>query len=203
MSLRAAIYARTSTTDQEPENQLIALRDYCARREWPVVLEYIDAVSGATAAKPKLDLLLRDAKRGRFDVVVVWRLDRLGRKTGPLLVLLDELQAIGVTFASVNDGIDLSTAVGRFVAQILGSIAEYEREFIRDRVKLGLARARRNGQRIGRPPAPVTIEQIAATAHLSLTDAARQLSCSRALISKRRTQWRNGDASAAEERSHA
>lgn len=186
-TMRAAIYARTSTVDQHTANQVVELREYCRRRGWTVKLEYVDdGVSGTTTSRPALDCLIRDASRARFDVLVVWRLDRLGRSLRGLVLLLDDLTERGVAFVSLNDGVDLSTAGGRLQAQLLAAFAEYERSMIADRVRLGLARARREGKRIGRPPMNVTPEQLAQVAHLSLTAAARELDVSKSAVAK----WR-------------
>src|SRR5439155_1955747 len=104
--MKAAIYARVSTFDQEPENQLAELRRYAAAREWSAA-EYVDrGISGAKDRRPALDRLLVDARRRRFDVLIVWRLDRLGRNLRHLITLLEELQALGIAFVSVNEGID-------------------------------------------------------------------------------------------------
>ena len=125
--MRAAIYARVSTLEQEPENQLQELRRYCELRGWTLV-EYVDrGVSGAKDRRPALDELLRDAKRRRFDVLVCWRLDRLGRNLRHLIRLLDELQALGVGFVTLNEGIDTSTPAGKLQLHILSAIAEFER----------------------------------------------------------------------------
>src|SRR5687767_7430847 len=103
--MKAAIYARVSTLDQEPENQLRDLREYCARRGWQPS-EFVDhGVSGAKEKRPALDALVRDAKRRRFDVLIVWRLDRLGRSLKHLILLLDELADLGVDFVSLGEGI--------------------------------------------------------------------------------------------------
>lgn len=139
---RAAIYARVSTLDQEPENQLAELRRYVEARQW-TAQEYVDkGVSGAKDRRPALDQLLKDAKRRRFDVLVCWRLDRLGRNLKHLIALLDDLQALGVSFVSLAEGIDATTPAGRLQMQILGAIAEFERARIAERVMAGLARAR-------------------------------------------------------------
>src|SRR5690242_6182990 len=108
--MRAAIYARVSTLDQEPENQLAELRRYVNARGWILVREYTDhGVSGAKESRPALDTLLRDARRRRFDALVVWRLDRLGRSLRHLVLLLEETQALGVAFVSLAEGIDCTT----------------------------------------------------------------------------------------------
>jgi DNA invertase Pin-like site-specific DNA recombinase len=157
--MRAALYGRVSTFDQEPENQLAELRRYVEARGWTAV-EYIDrGVSGAKDRRPALDDMLRDAKRRRFDVVLVWRLDRLGRNLKHLITLLDELTALGVAFVSLNEGIDATTPAGRLQMHLLGAIAEFERGRIRERVVAGLQRARTQGKCLGRPrKAPAAID---------------------------------------------
>ena len=135
---RAAVYARVSTLDQTTENQLAELRRYIEARGW-TAQEYIDeGVSGAKESRPALDSMLRDARRRRFDVVVCWRLDRLGRNLKHLITLLEDLQALGIAFVSLNEGIDATTPAGRLQMHILGAIAEFERARIAERVRLGL-----------------------------------------------------------------
>jgi DNA invertase Pin-like site-specific DNA recombinase len=149
--MKAAIYARVSTFDQEPENQLGELRRYVEARGW-VATEYADrGVSGAKDRRPALDQLLAAARRRRVDVVVCWRLDRLGRNLRHLITLLEELQALGVAFVSLAEGIDATTPAGKLQMHILGAIAEFERARIAERVKAGLERARAQGKRLGRP----------------------------------------------------
>jgi DNA invertase Pin-like site-specific DNA recombinase len=151
--VKAAIYARVSTLDQEPENQLQELRRYVDARGWTAV-EYVDrGVSGTKDRRPALDQLLADARRRRFDALVCWRLDRLGRNLRHLILLLDEPQAVGIGFVTLGEGIDTTSPTGRLVLHVLGAIAEFERERIRERVVAGLRRARSNGQRLGRPRA--------------------------------------------------
>ena len=136
---RAAIYARVSTLDQEPENQLIQLRRYVEERQWTVT-EYVDkGVSGAKDSRPALDRLLRDAKRREFNVLVCWRLDRLGRSLKHLVTLLDDLQALGVAFVSLGEGIDATTPAGKLQMHVLAAISEFERARIAERVRAGLA----------------------------------------------------------------
>jgi DNA invertase Pin-like site-specific DNA recombinase len=149
--MRAALYGRVSTFDQEPENQLVELRRYVQARGWTAV-EHVDrGVCGAKDRRPALDALLKDARRRRFDVVVVWRLDRLGRNLRHLITLLEELQALGIAFVSPNEGIDATTPAGKLQMHILGAIAEFERARIAERVKAGLQRAKAQGKRLGRP----------------------------------------------------
>src|SRR5436305_2748550 len=149
--MKAAIYARVSTVDQEPENQLQELRRYVQARGWAAT-EYVDrGVSGAKDRRPALDDLVRDARRRRFDVLVCWRLDRLGRNLRHLITLLDELQALGIAFVSLAEGIAATTPAGKLQMHILGAIAEFERARIAERVRAGLQRARAQGKRLGRP----------------------------------------------------
>jgi DNA invertase Pin-like site-specific DNA recombinase len=149
--MRCAIYARVSTLDQEPENQLGELRRYVVARGWTAV-EYVDkGVSGAKDRRPSLDTLVRDAKRRRFDVLVCWRLDRLGRNLRHLVTLLDDLQALGVGFVTLGEGIDTTTPAGRLQLHVLSAISQFERDRIAERVKAGLRRARAQGTRLGRP----------------------------------------------------
>ena len=185
-TLRAAIYARVSTLDQEPENQLQELRRYVQARGW-TAKEYVDrGVSGAKDSRPALDALVRDAKRRRFDVLVVWRLDRLGRSLKHLIGLLDDLQSFGVAFVSLAEGIDATTPAGKLQMHILGAIAEFERGRIVERVKAGMARAKAAGKHVGRPRREVTDTDLATVAHLSVREAARQLGVSKSFISNRR-----------------
>src|SRR4051812_22781761 len=173
--MRAALYARVSTFDQEPENQLQEIRRYTAARGWTGV-EYVDrGVSGAKDRRTALDELLADARRRRFDVLICWRLDRLGRNLKHLITLLEELHALGVAFVSLAEGIDATTPAGKLQMHILGAIAEFERERIRERVLAGLQRARTQGKRLGRPMATVPIDRLKRMASLPVDDAARAL----------------------------
>ena len=130
--MKVGIYARVSTVDQTCENQLLDLRRYVEARGWSVFKEFIDhGVSGAKERRPALDDFLKNAKRRRFDVLCVWRLDRLGRNLRHLILLLDDLQATGVAFVSLSEGIDATTPAGRLQLHVLGAIAEFERERIR------------------------------------------------------------------------
>ena len=176
---RAAVYVRVSTHDQEVENQLEELRRYIAARGWEAH-EYVDeGVSGALEQRPALDELLRDAKRRRFDVLVCWRLDRLGRSLKHLITLLDDLQALGVAFVSLAEGIDATTPAGKLQMHILGAISEFERARCAERVRAGLARVRREGRRLGRPPVQVSREAVDSVRGLPVREAARRLGVSR------------------------
>src|SRR5881296_273373 len=169
--MKAAMYARVSTFDQEPENQLQELRRYITARGWTGT-EYVDrGVSGAKDRRPALDNLIRDAKRRRFDVLVCWRLDRLGRNLRHLITLLDELHALGVSFVSLAEGIDATTPAGKLQMHILGAIAEFERARIQERVRAGLARARTQGVRLGRPRRYIDPERLASVVGLPEREA--------------------------------
>jgi DNA invertase Pin-like site-specific DNA recombinase len=178
--VRAAIYARVSTLDQEPENQLQELRRYVQARGWTAV-EYVDwGVSGAKDRRAALDTLVKDARRRRFDVLICWRLDRLGRNLRHLILLLDDLQATGVAFVSLQEGIDATTPAGRLQLHVLGAIAEFERARIVERVKAGLVRARSQGRKLGRPERQIPAERLSAVRGLSVREAAVKLGVSAA-----------------------
>jgi DNA invertase Pin-like site-specific DNA recombinase len=173
--MRAAIYARVSTLDQEPENQLGELRRYVAARAWTGV-EYVDrGQSGAKDRRPVLDQLLVDAKRRRFDVLVCWKLDRLGRNLKHLIMLLDDLAALGIAFVSLGEGIDATTPAGKLQLHILAAIAEFERARLRERTIAGLQRARAQGKRLGGRPKQIAGADLERVAHLSIRSAAREL----------------------------
>lgn len=184
--MRAAIYARVSTVEQDPENQLQELRRYVQARGW-IVVEYVDhGVSGTKDNRPALTRLVADAKRRKVDVLVCWRLDRLGRNLRHLVTLLDELTALGVAFASLGEGIDTATPAGRLQLHILAALAEFERARIQERVKAGLARARRQGTRLGRPRVSVPVRRVLEVQGLSTAAAAVTLGVSRSTVKR----WR-------------
>jgi DNA invertase Pin-like site-specific DNA recombinase len=186
--MRAAIYARVSTFDQEPENQLQELRRYVEARGWTAT-EFVDrGVSGAKDRRPALDQLVAEAKRRKFDVLVCWRLDRLGRNLRHLVTLLEELQSIGVLFVSLGEGIDCTTPAGKLQLHILAALAEFERERIRECVLAGLQRARAAGRRLGRPRAEVPTDRILSVQGLSVDHAAATLGVSRSTIKRWRRQ---------------
>lgn len=176
--LRAGLYARVSTDEQSTENQLLELRRYASSRGWSVV-EYVDhGQSGAKETRPALQRLIADARRRRLDVVVCWRLDRLGRNLRHLIVTLDDLTALSVAFVSLGEGIDATTPAGRLQLHLLGAIAEFERARIAERVRAGLDRARRGGKRLGRPSREVPGELVAPVAQQSIREGARRLGVS-------------------------
>jgi len=148
---RARLYARVSTNDQQPVPlQIRALREYAVRRGWTIALQVKEVGSGASQRQLR-EKLLDAARRREIDVVLVWRLDRWGRSVADLLATLQELQHVGVGFVSLTEALDLTTPAGRAMAALLAVFAEFEREILRERVRAGLAHARRNGKKLGRP----------------------------------------------------
>ena len=150
--MKAALYVRVSTKEQNVHLQLAELRDYAGKRGWKIVAEYEDAgVSGGKVKRPALSRLEKDARARKFDVLIVWKLDRLGRSLQHLVTLLSDLDRLGVTFVSLRDGFDLGTASGRLHMQIIAAMAEYERALITERVVAGMRLAKKNGKHCGRP----------------------------------------------------
>lgn len=186
--MRAALYARVSTVDQDAGNQLAELRRFVQARNWTAI-EFEDiGVSGAKDRRPALDRLVADARRRRFDVVVCWRLDRLGRSLKHLITLLEELQALGIAFVSLGEGLDATTPAGKLQMHILGAIAEFERGRIVERVRAGLARVRAQGKRLGRPQAVVPVDRVLAVKDASVNRAAEALGVSRSTVKRWRRQ---------------
>jgi DNA invertase Pin-like site-specific DNA recombinase len=148
---RAGLYARVSTNDQQTlPMQLRARREYVDRRGWTVALQVREIGSGA-AKRQAREKLLEAARRREIDVVLVWRLDRWGRSVSDLFATLQELDHLGVSFVSLTEALDLTTPAGRAMAGLLAIFAEFEREILRERTRAGLAQARLNGKRLGRP----------------------------------------------------
>ena len=153
-SRRAAIYGRVSTDWQTTENQTVALKEVAERRSWEVVEVYIDhAISGAKGRdkRPGFDQMLKDANRRKFDVVMTWSLDRLGRSLRNLLETIEHLEATGVDLYFDQRNIDTTTPAGKLLFQVTDAFAEFERSMIQQRVNAGLARAGAQGKRLRRP----------------------------------------------------
>lgn len=190
---KVAIYARVSTNngDQNPETQLVPLREYCQQRGWNVVEEYVDRITGAKEKRPALDQLMTDAKRRKFDTLLIWKLDRFGRSLRHLLNSLAEFDALGISFVSLTNAIDTTTPAGKLMFSIIGAVAEFERDLIRERVKAGMVRAKRNGTRsgnkIGRPATSFDMEDARRRrgAGQTLRAIAKDLGVSAALLVKR------------------
>jgi DNA invertase Pin-like site-specific DNA recombinase len=161
---RVALYARVSTLNgQNPDMQLAELREYAQRRGWTVTSEYVDiGVSGSKQSRPELNRMLKDAHSRKVDAVLVWKLDRLGRSLKHLVTTIEDLSAYGVSFVSLRDNLDLSTPAGRLMMHVIGAMAEFERELIRERVTAGMAAARKRGCRIGRPKVYVSSDKVKA-----------------------------------------
>lgn len=148
-----AIYARVSTDKQAVDMQLAELQDYLKKREWGIYQEYIDqGYSGGNTKRPAFSQMMEDARKRKFDVLLVWKLDRLGRSLKDLIETLDELGALGIDFISYENQLDTSTPTGKLVFHVIGAVAEFEKDIIRERVKAGLENAKRKGKRLGRPP---------------------------------------------------
>jgi len=145
-------YYRVSTQDQSVDMQRRDIRNYCEGRGLSLGQEYSDeGISGAKSFRPGIDALLRDVRRRQVGTVVVWSLSRLGRSLKNLLTIVEEFESCGVVLVSIKEGWDLSTSTGKMIFQVMGALAEWEREQIRERVKSGLKAARARGSRLGRP----------------------------------------------------
>lgn len=163
--MRAALYARVSTRDkgQDPETQLMPLRRYAELREFTIAGVYVDVgISGAKSRRPQLDRLMADARKRHCDIVIVARFDRFGRSVTHLLGALEEFSKLGVDFVSMNESMDTTTASGRLLFTVIGAVAEFEREIIRERVLMGVDRARKQGKQLGRPKRIVDRDRVCA-----------------------------------------
>lgn len=205
--MRAALYARVSdrrsvlelpayvsgaaTLDerrrQDPNLQLIPLRELCAQRSWKVAAEYVDAISGGATSRPQLDSMMREIHSGRYDVLTVWKTDRLGRSLRHLLEIIEICRLRGVAFCSMTEPhMDTTSPSGMLVFQILGAAAEYERSIDSERIRAGMENARRKGKQIGRRSLEISSEQAlsAVTSLGSVRKAAKFLNCSRSALAE-------------------
>jgi DNA invertase Pin-like site-specific DNA recombinase len=148
---RAAIYVRVSTVEQETELQETELKEYCERRGWSYTLYRDHGQSGAKQDRPALNAMLSDLRKRKFDVLVVWALDRLARSLKNLLSISEECRTLGVDLVSLKQAVDTTLPAGRLTFQVLGAVAEFEREMLRERVRAGMAQAKRAGKNVGRP----------------------------------------------------
>jgi putative DNA-invertase from lambdoid prophage Rac len=149
--MKVVIYCRVSTNDQNLNNQILELRDYCKRNSYEIVGEYCDKISGAKTSRPELDKMLQGMRGKKFQAVVVWKFDRLGRSTAHLLQVLEEMKNKNIRLIATSQNIDTDTAMGKFFFTILSGFAEMEREIITERINLGLTRAKKEGKKLGRP----------------------------------------------------
>src|ERR1700682_2308588 len=180
---RAVLYSRVSTLHhgQDPEVQSREIREYCQRRGWPLVGEYVDAgISGAKERRPQLDRLVADAHKRKFEVVVVWKFDRFARSVSHLLRALENFRALGIEFVSLSEQIDTSTPTGKMIFTVLGAVAELERSLIAERVRAGLRNARAKGKRLGRPSKVLDASRVVSlrARGASWRDVARELGAS-------------------------
>jgi DNA invertase Pin-like site-specific DNA recombinase len=148
---RVAAYVRVSGGGQSTKAQEAELKQYIANRGWSLTRIYDDQISGVKSARPALNELLADARKRKFDCVLVWRIDRLGRSVSHLLQVLETFRAVGVEFISLSEAIDTSTPTGMMVFTVLAAVASLERSILVERVKSGLEHAKRRGVRLGRP----------------------------------------------------
>jgi len=181
---RAVLYARVSSPDQNPETQLLDLRQMAATRGYEIVHQFVDKITGAKAKRPGLDQLMADARRHRFDAVFVWAFDRMARSVRHFLEVLDELNHLGIEFVSFRESVDTSGPLGRAMVVIVGAIAELERNLIVERVRAGMRRAKLEGRQIGRARLDVDREQVLQdrSSGMSLTQVATKHGISRASV---------------------
>lgn len=149
--MKLAIYIRTSTLDQHPENQKLVVTEWCNRNEHEIVSIFIDQISGYKASRPELDKMLIAMRNKEFDGIVVWKLDRLGRSLQHLLQVLQEMNNRKVKLISITEGFDTNTPQGIFFFNVVGAFAQLERDMTRERVMLNIERRKRNGEHLGRP----------------------------------------------------
>jgi DNA invertase Pin-like site-specific DNA recombinase len=196
---KAALYVRVSTPDQHVESQLYDLRELAAQKGYEIVNEYADrGVCGKKARRPGLDLLMADARRKKFSIVLVAAFDRIARSTRNFLQIIDELDGMGIEFISRREGVATGDAMGRLFVTIISAIAELERSLVVERVKSGMRRARLEGRQIGRARLDVDREQIVIDRRsgLSLTQVAKKHGISRASVC-RLMKEENGKADSA------
>jgi putative DNA-invertase from lambdoid prophage Rac len=191
ITLRAAIYLRVSTQEQSTELQRVEIQQYILSRGWTLYQIYEDKATGTNGDRTNLKQVFVDAKQRKFDVLVVWKLDRFFRSLSQLLKGLEEFETLGVKFVSLKDQIDLTTASGRLLMHLIAAFAEFEAALIKERVISGLANARRKGKRLGRPPqASLSTVLELRQANMSLSQIAKELGISKSTVSKTLTKHR-------------
>jgi DNA invertase Pin-like site-specific DNA recombinase len=152
------IYARVSTDKQAVDMQLVELRDFAKRSGWKIFREYMDqGYTGGNTKRPAFLEMMTDANKKKFDILLVWKLDRLSRSLRDLISTLDELGSLGIDFISYDNQLNTCTPTGKLTFQIIGAVAEFEKDIARERVMAGLANARLRGKRLGRPPIPAAL----------------------------------------------
>ena len=181
---RVVLYTRVSSSDQHTETQLCDLRPLAAARGYEIVGEYTDTITGAKAKRPGLDKLMSDARRGRFDIVMVWAFDRMARSVKHFLEVLDEFNRLNIGFISFRENVDTDSALGRAMIVIIAAISELERSLIVERVRAGMRRARLEGRQIGRARLDVDRGQVVIDRRsgMSLSQVAKRHKISRASV---------------------
>jgi len=196
--MNIALYARVSRADkdQRPENQLLKLRAYALDHGYTVFSEYVDYASGATPERPELERMRGDARANRFGVILTTRIDRIGRSVAHFSNLIAELDESGVTLVATDQPINTSSSTGRFLRTVLSAFAELELDMIRERTKDGLARARAEGKRIGRPEDIVLSKAVGElyARHCTHSEIARRLGITEGAVKQRLRRVRNRDA---------
>ncbi len=185
---RTALYARVSTPDQSTDSQRLALRRYVSERGWTTFNEYCDnGVSGTKDSRPALNELMGDAKKRKFDAVLVWRFDRFARSTRHLINALEEFKNLGIDFVSYQENIDTSSPLGSAIFTIISAVAQLERDIIAERVKAGLRNAVEAGKQLGRPRGTsLDVEAIhrLKSEGLSVREIAKQVGTSKTTVSR-------------------
>jgi len=175
---------------QNTDTQALALREYAERRGFEIIGEYRDeGISGSKDSRPALDRLMKDARARRFDVVIVARFDRFARSVSHLLRALEEFSHLGIDFVSLSESIDTSTPMGKMIFTVLGAVAELERNLIKERVHMGISRARKQGKSLGRPKRIFDREKACEMLQrMSVREVARQLGVSRGVVERAMSQ---------------
>lgn len=185
--MKIAIYARVSTTDQTPDMQLMHLREYVQAKKSEIYKEYVDlGISGTKDSRPALNQLMDDARKRKFDAVLVYRFDRFARSSKHLITALEDFKSLNIDFISYQENIDTSSPLGKAIFTIVGAIAELERNIIVERVKSGLKSAKSKGKLLGRPKVSINISEAKQLKDngFSLRSIASQLKTSKTTISK-------------------
>ena len=184
---RVAIYYRVSTTDQDPQMQIDELREYAKSRRFKVVGEYRDEASGRNNSRRHLEEMLKQVRKRKVDVVLVWKYDRFARSTQHLVNTLEEFKSLGVDFISYTQQIDTTTSMGKFFFTIMAGIAEFESDIISERVRSGMAAAKRKGKHVGRPHTKRTLisrAKVLRKSGKSIRQVAKELRISAATVQK-------------------